>query len=75
LLITEGKAKVFEGNHGLALVDSYKHGIAGTVYKHGIAGTVPGPDICWALVATWDALEANDDDRICQIEGPLCALL
>jgi 4-hydroxy-tetrahydrodipicolinate synthase len=63
---TDGKAKVFEGNGGLALVDSY---------RRGIAGTMPGPDICWALVALWDALEANDDDRISQIEGPLCALL
>jgi dihydrodipicolinate synthase/N-acetylneuraminate lyase len=63
---TDGSAKVFEGTGGLALVDSY---------RRGIAGTMPGPDVCWAVAALWDALEANDDDRICQIEGPLCALV
>jgi len=34
LQATEGKEKVFEGNGGLAFVDSY---------KRGIAGTMPGP--------------------------------
>jgi len=63
---TGGKAKVFEGTAGLELVDSY---------KRGIAGTMPGPDICWALIALWDALEANDEERIGAIEGPLCALV
>jgi dihydrodipicolinate synthase/N-acetylneuraminate lyase len=63
---TDGKARVFEGTAGLALVETY---------GRGIAGTMPGPDICWAVVALWDALDANDDDKICQIEGPLCALV
>jgi len=63
---TGGQAKAFEGNGGLELVD---------LYKRGIAGTMPGPDICWALVALWDALVAGDDDRVGQIEGPMCALV
>lgn len=63
---TDGRAKIFEGAGGVALVDSY---------KRGIAGTMPGADLCWALVALWDALEANDDDRIDQIQGPLCAIV
>ena len=63
---TGGKAKVFEGTGGLALVDSY---------KRGIAGTMPGPDISWALVALWNALEAGDDERVDEIQGPLCAIV
>lgn len=63
---TGGQAKVFEGTGGLALVDSY---------HRGIAGTMPGPDVPWALVALWNALRAGDDDRVDQIHGPLCALV
>jgi 4-hydroxy-tetrahydrodipicolinate synthase len=66
LQVTGGQAKVFEGTGGLALVDSY---------RRGIAGTMPGPDLPWALVALWHALEAGDDDRVYQIAGPLCALV
>ena len=36
---------------------------------------MPGPDLPWALVALWHALEAGDDDRVYQIHGPLCALV
>lgn len=63
---TGGQAKVYEGTGGLALVDSY---------KRGIVGTMPGPDIVWALVALWDALVGGDDERVDQIQGPLCALV
>lgn len=63
---TAGKAKVYEGTGGLALVDSY---------KRGIVGTMPGPDISWALVALWKALEAGDDARVDDIQGPLCAIV
>jgi 4-hydroxy-tetrahydrodipicolinate synthase len=66
LQATGGQAKVFEGTGGLALVDSY---------RRGIAGTMPGPDLPWALVALWHALQAGDDDRADQIHGPLCALV
>lgn len=65
LEVTDGSARVFEGTGGLALVD---------MYKRGIAGTMPGPDVVWAVVALWHALEADDDDKICRIQGPLSAL-
>jgi dihydrodipicolinate synthase/N-acetylneuraminate lyase len=63
---TGGNAKVYEGTGGLALVDSY---------KRGIVGTMPGPDIVWALVALWNALESGDDDRVDELQGPLCAIV
>jgi 4-hydroxy-tetrahydrodipicolinate synthase len=63
---TDGQAKVYEGNGGLALVDSH---------HRGIVGTMPGPDVCWALVALWDALEDGDDVRVGDIQGPLSALV
>ena len=66
LAATEGRAKVYEGNGGLALVDSH---------RRGIVGTMPGPDICWALVALWKALETGDDARVDDIQGPLSAIV
>lgn len=63
---TDGRAKVYEGTGGLALVDSY---------KRGIVGTMPGPDIVWALVALWRALQDGDDQRVDEIQGPLCAIV
>lgn len=63
---TGGKAKVFEGTGGIALVDSY---------QRGIVGTMPGADLCWALVALWKALEAGDWKRINAIAGPLGAMI
>ena len=63
---TGGKAKVYEGTGGLALVDSY---------KRGIVGTMPGPDIVWALVALWKALRSGDEARVDELQGPLCAIV
>lgn len=63
---TRGKARVFEGSGGIALVDSY---------KRGIVGTMPGAEVCWAIVALWDALETGDEGRIDAINGPLSALV
>lgn len=63
---TDGAARVFEGSGGIALVDSY---------KRGIVGTMPGAEVCWALVALWDALERGDQRRIDAINGPLTALV
>ena len=57
---------MYEGTGGLALVDSY---------KRGIVGTMPGPDIPWALVALWRALESGDDARVDEIQGPLCTII
>lgn len=63
---TGGKARIFEGTGGIALVDSY---------RRGIVGTMPGADLIIALVALWNALEQGDDQRVYQISGPLGALI
>ncbi|MEO6848831.1 MAG: dihydrodipicolinate synthase family protein [Chthoniobacterales bacterium] len=63
---TNGKARIFEGTGGMALVDSY---------RRGIVGTMPGSDVPWALVKLWKALEADDEKRIAAIHSPLCALI
>ncbi|SPT51479.1 dihydrodipicolinate synthase family protein [Actinomadura madurae] len=63
---TDGSARVYEGTGGLALVDSF---------TRGIAGTMPGPDICWALVALWKALETGDAALVDALNGPLSALV
>ena len=63
---TGGAARVFEGAGGIALVDSY---------RRGIVGTMPGAEVCWALVALWDALRRGDQARIDAINGPLTALI
>lgn len=61
-----GAARVFEGTGGLALVDSY---------RRGIVGTIPGPEIPWAIVALWRALERGDTDTVDAINGPLVSLV
>lgn len=63
---TDGKAKIFEGTGGIALVDSY---------RRGIVGTMPGADLIKGLVALWRALQSNDDDRIYRLSQPISALI
>lgn len=63
---TGGKARVFEGSGGIALVDSY---------RRGIVGTMPGGDLIDANVALWRALEAGDEQRIYRISLPLSSLI
>lgn len=63
---TRGKARVFEGTGGIALVDSF---------KRGIVGTMPGADLIRALVPLWRALESGDAERADRIHGPLSALI
>lgn len=63
---TKGLARVFEGTGGIALVDSH---------KRGIVGTMPGADLIRGLVPLWKALEAGDARRADQIHGPLSALI
>ena len=63
---TVGRAKVFEGTGGLALVDSF---------RRGIVGTMPGADLIRAIVALWRALRSGDDARVYQISTPLGALV
>ncbi|MGB4135004.1 MAG: dihydrodipicolinate synthase family protein [Microbacterium sp.] len=63
---TDGAARVFEGTGGLALIDSH---------RRGIVGTMPGAELCWAIQAMWDALESGDDDKAYAISGPLSAMV
>ena len=64
--LTNGQAHIFEGSGGIALVDSH---------HRGAKATMPGADMCWALVALWQALEKNDSARIDAINGPLTAMI
>lgn len=63
---TGGRARMFEGLGGAALIDSH---------ARGVVGTMPGVDVVKALVALWNALEAGDADTANRIHGPLCALI
>ena len=63
---TKGRARVFEGTGGIALVDSF---------RRGIVGTMPGADLIRGLVPLWNALEANDAVKADRIHGPLAALI
>jgi dihydrodipicolinate synthase/N-acetylneuraminate lyase len=66
LSATGGQARVFEGTGGIALVDSF---------KRGIVGTMPGADLVDGIVALWRALSARDEARAYRIWLPLAALV
>jgi dihydrodipicolinate synthase/N-acetylneuraminate lyase len=63
---TGGRARVFEGSGGIALVDSF---------RRGIVGTMPGADLVDAIVAIWQALTNDDEPRAERIWLPLAALV
>ncbi len=63
---THGKAAIFEGSGGIALVDSY---------RRGVAGTMPGADLIMGVIPLWKALEAGDWAKADRIHGPLSALV
>jgi dihydrodipicolinate synthase/N-acetylneuraminate lyase len=63
---TNGKAGVFEGTGGIALVDSF---------RRGIVGTMPGADLIKGIVALWHALKDGDEKRIYKISQPIGALV
>jgi 4-hydroxy-tetrahydrodipicolinate synthase len=63
---TGGKARVFEGTGGMALVDSF---------RRGIAGTIPGADLVRGIVALWRALAAGDDAGAYRLSLPISALV
>lgn len=63
---TEGNARVFEGTGGIALVDSH---------RRGITGTMPGADLVTAIVPLWKALENGDAEAAARIHEPLAALV
>src|SRR5262245_213739 len=66
LKATKGRARVFEGTGGIALVESH---------RHGVAGTMPGADLIRALVALWRALEAGETAKAARIHEPLAAII
>jgi dihydrodipicolinate synthase/N-acetylneuraminate lyase len=63
---TRGRARVFEGSAGIALLDSY---------RRGVVGTMPGADLVEPLVSFWRALEAGDWERATEISEPLTSLV
>jgi 4-hydroxy-tetrahydrodipicolinate synthase len=63
---TQGRAPVLEGTGGIALVDSY---------RRGIVGTMPGADLIDGIVALWRALQAGDERRIYQLSLPIASLI
>ena len=63
---TQGRARVFEGTGGIALVDSF---------KRGVVGTMPGADLIRGLVPLWQALKVGDTAKADRIHGPLAALI
>ncbi len=63
---TGGRARVFEGTGGIALVDSF---------KRGVVGTMPGADLIRGVAPLWRALEAGDHARADRIHGRLAALV
>lgn len=62
LAATGGQAEIFEGMGGAALLDTY---------PGGVSGSMPGAEVCWAVVAMWNALETGDVARAREINGPL----
>jgi 4-hydroxy-tetrahydrodipicolinate synthase len=63
---TGGRARVFDGSGGLALVDSY---------RRGLVGTMPGMEFLPGIVALWAALERGDERAIYELYLPICALV
>jgi 4-hydroxy-tetrahydrodipicolinate synthase len=63
---TSGRARIFDGSGGIALVDSY---------RRGIVGSIPGMEFLPGIVALWNALERNDESSIYELYLPICALV
>lgn len=63
---TGGRARIFEGTGGIALVDSH---------RRGVVGTMPGADLIKGIVALWKALEAGDEKRAYALSLPISSLI
>jgi 4-hydroxy-tetrahydrodipicolinate synthase len=59
------RAKCYEGSGGAALIETF---------PHGLAGTMPGADLIRALVPLWNALERGDAATAQAIHAPLAKL-
>ncbi|MGN6548142.1 MAG: dihydrodipicolinate synthase family protein, partial [Aureliella sp.] len=63
---TEAQARIFEGTGGIALLDSY---------RRGIVGTMPGADLIHAIVALWRALENGNEPQAYRLSLPISSLV
>ena len=64
--IAEGKAKIFEGQSGLDLLETH---------PLGVVGTMPGSEIPWAIIKLWSALENQDNEKARQIHAAISKLI
>jgi 4-hydroxy-tetrahydrodipicolinate synthase len=64
--ISNNRAKVFEGQGGIDLLDTH---------PLGVMGTMPGAEVPWAIVGLWQALEAKDLNTAKAIHAPLAKLI
>ncbi|MCG8296029.1 MULTISPECIES: dihydrodipicolinate synthase family protein [Pseudomonas] len=63
---TGGQARIFEGDGGMMLVDTY---------QRGLAGVIPATEIAEITVALWRALQAGDERTARAIAYPLSYLM
>ena len=66
LAATSGCARALDGSGGVALIETH---------RRGLVGSMPAADVCWAVVRMWRALEKGDYDSAYQVSLPLSALL
>ncbi len=66
LAASNGQARIFEGDGGMMLVDTY---------QRGLAGVIPATEIAEITHALWHALKADDIRRARQIGYPLAYLM
>lgn len=64
--VSGGRARIFDGSGGIALVDCY---------RRGIVGTMPGMEFLAGVVALWRALQHGDERAIYRLYFPICALV
>jgi len=64
--ISANRARVFEGQGGIDLLDTH---------PLGVKGTMPGAEVPWAIVGLWKALENKDLKSAQAIHTPLAKLI
>jgi len=64
--ISNNRARVFEGQGGIDLLDTH---------PLGVKGTMPGAEVPWAIVGLWNALENKDLTTAQAIHTPLARLI
>ena len=63
---TGRRARIFEGSGGVAMVESY---------LRGAAGTMPGGSLPWAIIPLWNSLAEGDTAKARAIHSPLSNLM